>query len=118
MSYLTEDEENTIDTLERGCLKLDRGNRTFTIKGTQIYCYGEIDLTKQEDIDNINNLGFLDYLGGVGKRIPANYDYFTHTAKSPIRKYLFTEVFTPIEIVKFVHASLNKPKRVIIFTQN
>lgn len=117
LTYITEEEENKIDNLRDEVFVLERGDRTFKIRKRQIYGYGEIDFNKEEDAILVEKFKFLDsYILGVP--YPSNYDYETHTCLSPKRKVMWTETVSPLNIIKYAHASLNKPKRVIIFNQD
>lgn len=117
MTYIDEDEESIIDNLKDGILKLDRGDRTFSISMKQIHCYGEVDFHKQDDLNTIENFKFLNYLGGVGIHIYSNYDYDSHSVTSPKRHALWTETWSPSELAKMAHGYIGKPQRIILFNQ-
>lgn len=115
--YMTHINEEDEEALNKGkSILLERGKRTFSISPNNVYGYGAIDFSKNsEDSDNIEDLDFLDYLTHNGVRIYANYDYETHTCISPKKYPMFYETWSPLKVVKFAHASLGKPERVIIF---
>lgn len=117
LTWITKEEEDKIDNLKDETFVLERGNRIFKIKKRQIYGYGEIDFNKEEDAKLVEKFKFLDsYVYGVP--FPSNYDYNTHTCLSPKKKPMWTETISPLDIVKYAHASLNKPQRVLIFNQD
>lgn len=115
MTWISKEEEEYIDTLNNKVLKLKRGDKTFDITSNQIYCYGELDFTKEEDNKAIENFKFTNHLEGVGKKIPSNYDYESHTCIAPTRRYKWTETWSPLVLVKFAHGSLGKPERIVLF---
>ena len=118
MIPINEEEESNIDLIDTNTIKFNRGDRTFSVKMKDIYCYGSIDLHDEHTIDQINSFPFLSNLGSVGVHMVANYDYETHSCLSPERYYLNTETWTPIDLIKYAHAYLGKPQRVLLFKQN
>ena len=118
MTYIDEDEEFIIDNLKDGILKLDRGNRTFSISMKQIHCYGKVDFHNQDDLNTIENFKFLDYLGEVGIHIYSNYNYDRHSVTSPKRHALWTETWSPSKLAKMAHGYIGKPQRIILFNQD
>ena len=117
MTYITEDEETIIDNLKDGILKLNRGNRTFSISMKQIHCYGEVNFHNQDDLNTIENFNFLNYLDEVGIHIYSRYNYETHSCSSPKRYLLLTETWSPSELAKMAHGYIGKPQRIILFNQ-
>lgn len=110
-------EEESIDNIGNKVLSFTRGDRTFSVKVNDIYCYGEVDLHDKNTCDTISGFKFLDYLGAIGIHVFSNYDYGTHTCSSPKKFPLYTETWNPLYLVKFAHAALNKPKRILLFNQ-
>lgn len=118
MSYITEDEEIELDNIAKNSfVKINRGNKTFTITPFDIICYGEVDFHDKKDLLIMNGFKFLNHLSFVGKAIPANYDYETHTASSLTKQMKWTETFQPMILCKYAHGCLNKPKRIVLFNQ-
>lgn len=117
MIPITEKEENNIDNITDNVLEFHRGNRTFSVRMHNIYCYGEVNLEDKETCNKISNFNFLNYLGATGVHIYSNYDYNTHTCKTPKKYLLYTETWNPLDLVKFAHGTLNKPKRILLFYQ-
>lgn len=111
MTEISQEEEEAIDNLKDKILELKRGDSVFNITINSIYCYGEVDFHSKEDLDVIEDFDFLNHLKEVGIKVPAGYDYDTHTANWP--KY--TETWSPAFLTKFAHASLDKPKRIVLF---
>ena len=118
MTYINEEEEKLIDDLKDKVLKLDRGKRTFSINTNQVFCYGEVDFNDVETLNIIDKFNFLNYLEGTGISICSNYDYKTHSCTSPKRTPLYTETWSPALLAQFAHASINKPQRIILFSQS
>lgn len=114
LTYLTEEEENVLD--ETNEIKLKRANQTFSIRKNNIYCYGDVDLREgSDDSYEISNFDFLDYLNGIGVKIPSDYNYEKHECHSPIPKYRITETWRPDVLVRYAHGCLNKPKKILLF---
>lgn len=117
MISINEEEENLLDNIKDKVIKFTRGNRTFSIKSTNIFCYGEVDFNSKEDLITIDKFKFLGDLIEVGKRIYSNYDYNSHTCTSYNGRLKWTETFSCSNIAKYAHGCLNKPKRIILFYQ-
>lgn len=115
MTEINEEEEKEIDNIGNHYITLHRGNKSFTVKAVNIYCYGEINLNKEEDIEQLKTLTFLNNLEFSGIHIPADYNYETHECISPIKRFRYTETWNPLKVIKYNHGCLNKPKRIIIF---
>lgn len=114
MSYLTVDEETVLDKNET--LTIVRGDAKFVIKPNDVYCYGSVDLnTNSNDYNIIEDFDFLDYLGSVGLKIYADYNYETHTCRTPINRCRWTETHNPAKVVQYAHGVLGKPERIILF---
>lgn len=115
MAPLNEEQELFLDTNNNIVIKI--GTKDYTIEKSDILCYGDITFEENStDLDIIKNFNFLDNLSGMkGEVIPANYDYETHTCKSKLKCYQITETWNPLEICKYAHGCLDKPKKIIIF---
>ena len=114
LTYLTPEEENELD--ENNKVTLTRANQTFSIRKNNIYCYGDVDLKEgSDDSHEIANFDFLDYLNGIGVKIPSDYDYEHHVCRSTINKYRITETWRPDVLVRYAHGCLNKPKKILLF---
>lgn len=115
MTYITEKEESEIDNGK--ILVLTRGDRQLTIEPRRVYCYGEVDFnTGSDDMKQIDNFNFLDYLNGFnGLPVYSDYDYNTHTCRSPIKRLRWTETWRPAIIAQYAHGCLGKPPRIVLF---
>jgi hypothetical protein len=114
LTYLTQEEENILD--EQNEIILKRANKTFSIRKNNIYCYGDVDLNEgSDDSKEIANFDFLDYLNGIGIKIPSDYNYEHHVCYSPLKKYRITETWKPDVLVRYAHGCLNKPKKILLF---
>lgn len=116
MTYINEEEEFEIDNLKKDTITLTRGDKVFTIRLYQIYCYGEVNFDDKNDLSKIDSFTFLNHLKGVGVPCVANYDYKTHCCISNNRDTKWSETFSPSWLAKYAHACLNKPKRIILFS--
>lgn len=114
MTYISEEEENVLD--EGKQLTIERGDASFIIHKNNVYCYGEVDFSIDSlDCQQIATFNFLNFLLGVGVKIPSDYDYENHECHSPIRHYRWTETWSPEVLARYAYACLNKPKRVALF---
>ena len=118
MIPISEQEEKSIDNIKDSVLKFQRGDISFSVKMNNIYCYGKVDFTNRDDLNQIDSFNFLDYLGASGINIYSNYDYKTHSCSSPKQHCLWTETWNPAELAKMAHGYLGKPKRILLFNQN
>lgn len=114
MSNLTEDEEKTLESI--GEVILERGDEHFLVESKNVHCYGEIDFTNQEDVNVIKALKILNHLSSTGIPFVANYDYERHSCFTDNGKIKYGETWNPFDLVQYAHGCLEKPKRVIIFT--
>ena len=114
MTYITEEEEQTLDNNEE--LIIERGEASFNIQGNNVYCYGEVDFNKgSDDCKKIATFNFLNYLGWKGIVIPSDYHYDTHECHSPLKSYRWTETWKPDVLARYAHGCLNKPQRIVLF---
>ena len=114
MTHITQEEEELLDAKKE--IIINRGDRTFVLDQSNLYCYGSIEFNNNsKDLDTIEQFPFLDYLGPVGIRIPSDYDYNTHTCRSPINSYRTTETWNPVDVCQYAHGYLGKPEKVAIF---
>lgn len=114
MTYITEAEEQSIDKGKTIVLK--RGNLSFTVNPTDIYCYGEIDFNNNsEDMDVISTFSWLDSLIMRGVCIPSNYNYERHECVSINKRPMWYDTTKCEDYAKYVHGCLGKPKRCLIF---
>lgn len=114
-TYITKEEE---DSLSKGQpITITRGDKTLTVNKGSCMFWGSMDFTK--DSDDCQTIDKYDLVGAKIKDIiiPANYDYNSHTCKTPqlIGKYLFTTANTSSQVLRYKHGCLNKPERVILF---
>ena len=116
MTYITEEEEEVIDAGKTITIK--RSNLSFTIKPSNIYCYGEIDFSNNsEDMDIISTFTWLDHLLIRGVCIPSNYNYDKHECISRNKQPMWYDTTKCEVLAKYVHGCLGKPKRTLIFRQ-
>lgn len=115
MIPISEQEEKRIDDIKDSTLKFQRGDTSFSVKMKNIYCYGEVDFTDKEDLNQIDSFDFLDHLGSSGIYIWSQYNYKTHSCKAPNRKLLWTETWRPSVVAQIAHGYLGKPQRILLF---
>lgn len=114
MTYITEAEENAID--KGKTITLKRGNLSFTVNPTNIYCYGEIDFSNDsEDMNVISTFTWLDHLLTRGVYVPSHYNYERHECVSNNKRPMWYDTTKCEVYAKYVHACLGKPKRCLIF---
>lgn len=117
MIPISEQEEKSIDNIRDSTLRFKRGDTSFSVRMKDIYCYGEVDFTSKEDLNQIDSFNFLDYLGISGIHILSKYDYKTHSCKAPNKRLLWTETWRPSVIAQMAHGYLGKPQRVLLFNK-
>ncbi|MEJ4840161.1 hypothetical protein SKA60_15050, partial [Enterococcus faecium] len=78
MTWISDKEEALLD--KGRAITITRGGITFDLDSDNIFSYGEVDFHDgTEDYDALNELiPFRDVV-----HIPLNYDYDTHTCKTP-----------------------------------
>lgn len=114
MAPITEEQEVLI---RKSCeINIEVNNNVYKVNPNRVWCFGKIDLTDKHDIDGIESFDwFDDTVNGV--YIPSDYDYNTHTCSSPLPQYRFYETWHNINIVRYKHACLGKPERIVIFSR-
>lgn len=115
MIPINEAEEEEIDNIDSKVLKFQRGNKTFSVRRNNIYCYGEVDFNDEKTLNEIKDFNFLSYLAEVGVSIYSRYDYATHSCSSPKHCCLWTETWNPAILAKMAHGYLGKPERILLF---
>lgn len=118
MTSISKEEEDLLD--EGKDIKIDRGNRTFTVQAKKIYCYGEVNFNNgSNDLAEINTFNFLEHLDNfTGACICSDYDYKNHECHSPIKQYRYTHTWQPARLCQYAHGCLKKPKRIVLFRTN
>lgn len=117
MIPISEQEEKNIDNIRDSILKFQRCNMSFSVRMKDIYCYGEVDFTNKEDLNQIDSFNFLDHLGATGIHIWSQYDYKTHSCKAHNKKLLWTETWHPSVVAQMAHGYLGKPQRILLFNK-
>ena len=114
MMPITAEQEVQLDKGHNISLKLE--TRVFSLGASDLYCYGEIDLTKgSNDCEIFKSFDFMDHLRSKGIHIYSNYNYANHTCSSDLKEPRWKETFAPEEFAQYVHGFLGKPKRIILF---
>lgn len=106
MRPITEEDEQNLDKWE--CINVD-GKR---IDKKDIYCYGEINLSSNDDVEYIKKFNLLDTdNGGI---IHSNFNYQEGYAviETVAKTY---PTFDAIEWFKYNHCLIGKPARIIIY---
>lgn len=117
MIPISEQEEKSIDNIRDSTLKFKRGDASFSVRMKDIYCYGEVDFTSKEDLNQIDSFNFLEHLGASGIHILSQYDYKTHSCKARNKKLLWTETWHPAIVAQMAHGYLGKPQRILLFNK-
>jgi hypothetical protein len=106
MRPITEEDEQNLDKWE--CINVD-GKR---IDKKDIYCYGEINLSSNDDVEYIKKFSLLDT--DNGGTIHSNFNYQEGCALiEGIAKTHPT--FDIVEWFKYNHCLIGKPTRIIIY---
>lgn len=114
ISYLSQDDENLIDAGKS--IKIKRGALTFNLSPKDIEFYGDVDFSNNsEDLEEIDEVNWLNNFADVTVPIPSNYNYEKHACKSKELRYFWTETVSPAKLVQYAHGCLGKPKKVVIF---
>lgn len=117
ITSLSDEEERAIDNSNND-ITITRGDKTFTISQNEIYVYGQANFSRDsEDLERIRMFNWLPNRG-KGFTIPANYDYENHCCYSDKKFRTQYDTFDNAEIVKYCHAVIGKPEKLIIFKQN
>ena len=106
MRPITEEDEQNLDKWE--CINVD-GKR---IDKKVIFCYGEINLSSNDDVEYIKKFSLLDT--DNGGTIHSNFNYQEGYALiEVIAKTIPT--FDIIDLFKYNHCLIGKPTRIIIY---
>lgn len=106
MRPITEEDEQNLDKWE--CINVDDKR----INKKDIYCYGEINLSSNDDVEYIKKFNLLDTdNGGI---IHSNFNYQKgYVVIETVAKTYPT--FDAIEWFKYNHCLIGKPARIIIY---
>lgn len=112
MEPIDEQQELRIDKSKNyyGSIRYEKDG--IIIPAENIYLYGEVDLTNQDDREIIEHFDLIDKDGAT---IYSNFDYENGTFKTidGIAKRYTT--FNPILWFSYCHVLIGKPKRVIVY---
>ena len=110
MAPITEKEEALLD--DGKAFIIHRGDLSFNLSPDNVFAYGEVDFHKgSEDYENMDAL--IPYRDMV--HLPLNYDYDTHTCKTPTKMYQTRETNDIGAMAQYAHGRLGKPNKVVIF---
>ena len=114
MEPITEKEELRIDRsvkyFESMRHELKNG---YIVEGKDIYCYGEIDFNKDEDLELIKRLNLV-YEGG-NNWVETSFDYESGTITSIDGISKGSVTYDPVLWAKYNHVLIGKPQRIIIY---
>ena len=106
MRPITEEDEQNLDKWE--CINVD-GKR---IDKKDIYCYGEINLSSNDDVEYIKKFSLLDTDNGGTVHSNFNYQEGYALVEGIAKTY---PTFDIIEWFKYNHCLIGKPTRIIIY---
>lgn len=106
MRPITEEDEQNLDKWE--CINVD-GKR---IDKKDIYCYGEINLSSNDDVEYIKKFRLLDTDNGGNIHSNFNYQEGYALIEGIAKTY---PTFDIIEWFKYNHCLIGKPARIIIY---
>lgn len=114
MEAITEKEETRIDNSPKyfDSLRHELKNGHI-IEGKDIYAYGQLDFTKDEDAELIKRLNFTYDGGNNWVETSFNYENGTIESINGISKGSVT--YDPVLWAKYNHVKLGKPERIIIY---
>uniref|UniRef100_A0AAU8MIC6 Uncharacterized protein n=1 Tax=Geladintestivirus 2 TaxID=3233134 RepID=A0AAU8MIC6_9CAUD len=117
MTSITEKEEEELDNMKT-YITINKSSKSFYLHRNQIYCYGDVDFHKEEDLNQIDSFDFLYFLKETGIPIYSNYNYDTHSCSLINNKLMWTETWKPSVLAKMAHGYIGKPRKIIIFYQD
>ena len=106
MRPITEEDEQNLD--KWGYLNID--NKRIDKK--DIYCYGEINLSSNDDVEYIKKFSLLDTDNGGTVHSNFNYQEGYALVEGIAKTY---PTFDIIEWFKYNHCLIGKPARIIIY---
>lgn len=114
MEAITEKEEKRIDNSPKyfDSLRHELKNG-YIIEGKDIYAYGQLDFTKDDDVDLIKRLNFT-YEGG-NNWVETSFDYENGTITSIDGITKGSVTYDPVLWAKYNHVKIGKPERIIIY---
>jgi hypothetical protein len=114
MEAITEKEEKRIDNSPKyfDSLRHELKNG-YIIEGKDIYAYGQLDFTKDDDVDLIKRLNFT-YDGG-NNWVETSFDYENGTITSIDGIAKGSVTYDPVLWAKYNHVKIGKPERIIIY---
>lgn len=114
MESITEKEEARIDKSTKyfGALRHELKNG-YIIEGKDIYCYGQIDFTSDDDLALIKRLNIIHDGGNNWVETSFDYENGTITSVDGITKGSIT--WDPVLWAKYNHVKIGKPERIIIY---
>lgn len=115
MIGLNKENENNIDS--KGFFVLPNGEIIHREQG--VFC-GSVDIEDSKDAQEFRNLNFIFSDLCPGSFVPADFNYKDCTGEATDignGKYVprLIETFDPVNMYRFAHAKLGKPKKVVIF---
>ena len=114
MEAITEKEEKRIDNSPKYFSELRHELKNgHVIEGNNIYCYGQIDFTNEDDLALIKRLD-ITYEGG-NNWVESTFDYTTGTFQSVNGVAKGSVTYDPVLWAKYNHVLLGKPERIIIY---
>lgn len=110
---VTKEQEDKL--VENGKLSITKGDKVFEVNLDHCFCYGNIDFTtNSDDLNEIDESGMFEKYD-IKFVLHSNYDYATHTCKTPYKYVMWYDSWDIKKILQYIHGCLNKPERVLIF---
>lgn len=107
MRPITEEQENQLDDKEFVTFDGHKVNKA------NIYCYGEINVNSQEDLNYIKKFNIIDYDAPNSIHVNYNFDEGNVVIEGNIAKVY--HCYNPIDWFKYNYLLIGKPKRIIIY---
>lgn len=112
MMAITDEQEKILDETEQLTLEED----DITIHRDDVYCYGDIDINNQEDINYITKFNLIDNYES-SNMIHSNFNYdkdYVEFDKVP-KMYGTSDI---VKWFKYNHLLLGRPTKIIIYKTN
>lgn len=106
ITLINEKDEKQLD--DNGYIYIDNNK----IDKRDIYCYGEINLLSQDDIEYIRKFNLIDSHNGGNIHSNFNYEKGIATYEGVVKTY---PIFNAIDWFKYNYCLIGKPERIIIY---
>lgn len=114
MEAITEEQEKRIDKSSDYFGSIQYRCKHGVIPQKDIYLYGQVDLTNQDDIQMIKKCNLIDN-DNLDNFIYKSFDYKTGIIKTEDDVTKITVCTSPLEWFKYNYCLIGKPERIIVY---